>query len=330
MTELDKIDKRNENLKDDGELEDGIGERINRKAEEYARIDPNSKADNERKKTLRFEISRLELDLISKNKNGMAFFPLMAIKHRGQIEYNVFHEVFDDLLMEAFRLYNPDKGATFTTFIKDRLTFRIDTKLKNIKKQLENDQKLVDKLLEEITDENINVSQPDDKSKNNRKKKNKLKVVEKVKNFGYIDEGNNAEESDVTAELKLFCRLAILIEEHKKIEVHLNKKPKHFEGFFTFDTCKLIEDGWFVIEQVIKKDDLLFPVMELVMLRYLKDGEFESMLDVIENELQSEEILNNRGGAMENCYKLTENRVKYLNKQYKNLENALPSRRVSS
>lgn len=299
---------------------------INQKAEEFARIDPISDEDRERKKHLRWEIYGFELSCIKQTKfSGKAVFPLMPKKFKSIMEVEDFNDVLSDLMFEAFNLFDPDKSK-FTTFLAQRLPNRMIDKMRkdsrywNFLESLERD-------IQNNTDwikQNKDWDCLDDKNDKDKEedKDSPVKKHKRVKKSNYLDvthyipiSGDEFVKKNFVFDK--FCCFATIVGEAKKLEKHLNKsKRRYFEGFFTFDTCRYIEVDGIEEDQAKEKNDLLFPVMELVMLEYLKVGTFLSMHDVIMNELDNEDKLKRRNDAMCVCYDLTKPTVVKKNKLY--------------
>ena len=74
---------------------------------------------------------------------------------------------------------------------------------------------------------------------------------------------------------------------------------------------------------MIAENDLLYPIMELVVLEYLLHGTFAHMHDVAENAVISEKRLDRRNEAMQAFYNISKPTVVDRNKKYRKLWDAV-------
>jgi hypothetical protein len=155
---------------------------------------------------------------------------------------------------------------------------------------------------------------------------------EEVDVFDTIPDGGFHIDDHLATEFELYCRLAVIIAERKKQEEHLSKNKRgHFEGFFTVDTVRFAKgaaEGKRVIvkfseEELSFQNNLLFPIMEIVVLEYLMEGSFAHMRDVSQNKLRDVKSLNKRNETMCACYGLSKPTVVKRNKAYMELLNAV-------
>jgi hypothetical protein len=275
-------------------------EEINAKAVEYAGIDPKSPDDRERKLALRNEIWAFEYGLVSE-RNGRAHFPLLT-GNNGKIDIDGFHNALLNVLVELFERFDPSR-ATFTTALKNRLNKRL---IDAFNKQAETE-----------NNEQSNIAVVDGEE---------VDVFDTIPN-----EGLNIDER-LTTEFEHYCRLAEIIAERKKQEEHLSKNKRgYFGGFFTFDTVRFakgVAEGKRVImkfseEELSFQNNLLFPIMEIVVLEYLMEGSFTHMCDVAQNKLRDVKSLNKRNETMCACYGLSKPTVVKRNKAYMELLKAV-------
>lgn len=68
----------------------------------------------------------------------------------------------------------------------------------------------------------------------------------------------------------------------------------------------------------MSENELLFPVMENVVLCYLMDGEFSDMSDVSRNSVKDAILLNQRSRTIELCYSISAPTAAKRNKMYYN------------
>ena len=262
-------------------------ERLQELAEELAGLDKEK--DSARIRTLENEIADYEHGLL-KNIKGKAYFPLLKIRN-GQIPFEEFYSIFADVLMEVLRGYKPEK-AKFTTALSYRLNLRVNDYFKELKKA-----------------QNV-ITLTDLSSENSNGEDSKFEIEDDSYEKYFILE----EES----EFDFYLRIALLIAIRKAQEKHLNKsKRSYFEGFFTFDTVKLIINNEVLdADGLVKENDTLFPIMEIIVLEYMLYGSFRTMLDIAENELRDSKLLNQRNETMQACYKLSKPTVVGRNKLY--------------
>jgi hypothetical protein len=262
-------------------------------AEELSSLDRVS--DIARIKTIENAIAEYELGLL-KNNGGKAYFPLLK-KHNNAIPYEAFYDVFVSALISLLKSYDPAK-ATFATALAHRLNLRCEDCWRDLYKQ---------KQVAHFSD----LRQSNDGGE--------------TREFDIADDTYAPDRLlDQSDEFALFFSLAPFVALLKEEEKHLSKaRRSFFEGFFTFDTTAQTKRDLFDGSAVIAKNDILFPIMELVVLEYLLEGSFTHMRDVVENAVKDPAQLLRRNETMQACYGLSKPTVVNRNKRYKQLFSSL-------
>ena len=251
---------------------------VEKLAEDLA-LDPNE--DAAKIKAAENRIAEIEISLLSKGKNGNAYFPLLE-RNDGAIPFHIFVNYFIDALKDVLKRYDPNT-AKFSTYFSRVLNL-----------------KSIDAYNESQRPENNNMQLPSESE-------------EKKKGFSTYDL-----TEEVSPELMALFTFKPVIEDIKeyndslKTNVKSGEKEKRrkesiwFERFYTFDTTKAVkEDG--VYAEIVKTDDVndvLFPLMKKLLLRFtIMFEDFEHMCDVVDNKLRREDILNNYAETISECYK---------------------------
>jgi hypothetical protein len=252
----------------------------------------------ERVRAIENMIIEHEYSLVVVGSNGKAFFPLLAgTQHNGKYDCSDFMSGLNDALIEALRNYDPKRGATFTTRLRYLLNKKlIDIFNKNIKWENE-----IVHYMDRDDDDGEPVDIPDDKDYTEI-------LCHRISEF------------------ENHLHLAVLITEHKKLEVNLPKTKKAcYEWFFTIDTTRYTKEGVFDEADLIGKNDTLFPVMEKVILYELMHGEFNHMRDIIFNPEKDPSILEDHKitGIIVKCYNTTKPTAGKRKKRYYEFVNAV-------
>ena len=190
--------------------------------------------------------------------------------------------------------YNPEKGQ-FTTALMFIVRNRLKDYYSAAKKKSENEESYEGRL------ENLGES-------------------------GEISGGSDFTDSFGTprSEFEAFRSVAPHVALRKTQEKHLSKsKRSYMDGFFTFDATAQTKKGLFDKNEVIADNDLLFPIMELIILEYLLYGTFTHMSDVANNTVKDEKRLDQRNETMQVCYSISKPTVVIRNKLYRQLWNAV-------
>ena len=238
-------------------------------AEELTSLDPVT--DKARVHTISWRIIGSFLNMVDSDDRGRAYFPLMRVSHRRIVT----HEAFDIILLdELTRLtlmqkYDPEK-ASFYTALKNRITWRISTHLKGL---------------------------------------GKIGIIESLEDHPEVcdtvqvhPEGTGVKadfESDIPGKLRAF---AILIADNMYKEKHYPGKKMRYERFFTYYLSQDVKQYDGVAREAISENDAIFPVMEIILLKYIMDGCFHHMRDVVSNELKNSGVFKNYKRTMEGCY----------------------------
>jgi len=113
-----------------------------------------------------------------------------------------------------------------------------------------------------------------------------------------------------------FIAITSFLSKTKKIVLHRGGKKEqakqmYFEAFFTFDIAKACKTE--IVDEYGKKtfalkkadverhNDILFYLMQIILLQYLMYGEFKRMIDIFKNTLKSDEWLTRQQSVAE-CY----------------------------
>jgi hypothetical protein len=256
----------------------------------------NPATDGERIRTIEAAITDYELSFL-KDIGGNAYFPLLK-KHNGAIPFNVFWDIFIDVLMHFLRKYDPARNNTFSNAFGYLLNLRVNGYWKKYY--------------------GGNAAVP-------------FSSLTTTNGDGEEQEFDKADDTyapdrllDAADEFASFLMVAPLVALRKAQEQHLRKSQKsYFEGFFTFDTIKQTKDGLFDEASVISENNVLFPIMEFVVLDYLLEGKFKSMRDVVKNKVKDTERLKQRVDTMGACYGLSKPTVVGRNKLYRQMFDAV-------
>lgn len=270
------------------EIKMNIYDEINAKAEKYARLDPVR--ESARRLTLRNEIWEKEYNSV-KIVNGKALFP--PLKQKKVIDKFEFIDVFNEVVPESIEKFDPNKGATYTTYLCNLLNLR-----------------LIDAFKKRIKKENKEISNYDD---------NEIDIFDTIEAEPIIPFDKEP------TEFERFCQVARLVVLQKQKETHLGKSGRlYFEGFFTFDATEQTKKDFFDKKEVIAENETLFPIMESVVLKYLLEGEiFSHMRDVVAAPVKDDKLLEQRNETMQVCYNLSKPTVVKKNKSYRELWNSV-------
>ena len=256
----------------------------------------NSVTDSERIRAIETEIVEYETSLLD-NRGGKAYFPLLK-RSNGVIPLEDFWDIFTDVLVRLLKDYAPAKNATFTTAFSYLLNKRTVDYWKRYYKE---------------------------------NKTSSFSSLSKTGDYGEeqardIPDDTYAPDRPacVADEFELFLLVAPLVALRKEQEKHLAKSKKsYFEGFYTFDAAVQTQKGLFDEDAVISENDVLFPIMEVVILEYLLDGAFVSMKNVVKNSIKDEKRMEQRNETIRNCYSISKPTVVNRNKLYRQLFDAV-------
>jgi hypothetical protein len=256
----------------------------------------NRETESERVRAIESAIVDYELGLLKEN-GGRAYFPLLK-RFNGAIPYEAFYDILIDVLLPLLKKYDPAKKATFVTALAFTLGHRVKDYWEENKK---NSNVALFGDLGGSSDDGEDIP------------------------FDIADETYAPDKAaEATSELEIFLMVATFVALRKAQEQHLSKsKRSYLEGFFTFDTTAQTKGGLFSEQEVVAENDTLFPIMELVVLEYLLEGQFASMRDVVKNTVKDEKRLVQRNETMQICYSLSKTTVVTKNKQYRKLFDAV-------
>ncbi|MDR0999887.1 MAG: hypothetical protein LBL96_03660 [Clostridiales bacterium] len=249
-------------------------------AEELAGLDREK--DAARIRAIETQIIEYEHSLL-RNSNGKAYFPLLK-KHNGVIPFEDFYDFFPEVLLRLVREYNPQKG-TFAT----ALAFMLNKRAIDYWAKLGKQPPTIDIYRADENDTRFEI--PDTR-----------------------DFTTDIAE-DLSTEMRVFARLAPLVEEQKKADCHLTKKM-WFERFFTFDVTKTVKGDRDCAVEAIEVNDDIFPIMEAILLEYMMFGSFAHIRDVIVNKLKDTKSLSRRNEVIRECYGISKPTVCSRNAAY--------------
>ena len=250
---------------------------IQERAEELSSLDPEK--DSELIRAIEGEICDFIFRELRITK-GKAYFPGLNSRNLPSEE---FSDILTDVLIKLLKNYRPEKGKFF-----DALKYIVSRRINDY---------YADKYKREEWEESYEGRTED-----------------------YGEAGEILDNSHFTKDLEwreVFLRVASIIAVRKEQEKHLSKsKRSFFEGFFTFDTVAT-KFGLFEGDEVVEQSEILFSVMEMVVLEYLLEGTFNSMRDVFMNKVRDEKNLNRRNETMQICYTLSKPTVVERSSRYK-------------
>ena len=249
-------------------------------AEVLASLDRSK--DSARAAALEHQIVEFEHDKL-KNYGGRAYFPLLK-KHNGVIPFDCFYDIFIDVLMGLLRRYKPEKGPFVAA-----LSFQLNNRVKDYFSKLANEKGTVYIGFPEDDSQTLEIPDPED----------------------FTDDIGE----ELTTEIRVFARLAPLVEEQKKKDAHIAKKM-WFERFFTFDVTKTVKSDPQCADEAVSVNCALFPVMEAILLEYLMEGAFGHMRDVVVNMVRDVKLLDKRNEVIQKCYKVSKPTVCDRNAKY--------------
>ena len=249
-------------------------------AEELARLDRSK--DFGRAAVLEREIADFEFKKL-KNWGGKAYFPLLK-KYNGAIPIDDFTEIFIDVLMGLLRRYKPEKGP-FAAALSYQLNNRVKDYFINLAKQ--NGMVYIDYVDQD--GQTLEIPDP----------------VDFTEGIG----------EDLKTEIRVFVRLAPLVEEQKKKDEHVAKKL-WFERFYSFDLTKTVKNDPDCANEAVSVNDKIFPIMEVILLKFLMYGEFTEMRDVVDNIIKDVKMLDKRNETIQKCYNVSKPTVCVRNSSY--------------
>lgn len=263
-------------------------------AEELSTLSRENNGD--RIKAIEFAITGYELGLL-KNNGGKAYFPLLK-RHNNAIPYEAFYDILIDALVYLLKKYDPAKKAKFATVLANLLNQRVNNYWKKHYKE-----RAVDNF-------------SDLQKTSNEREEQEFEVADDT----YRADTLLCEMN----EFDIFLLVAQLVALRKSQEEHLSKSKKsYFEGFLTFDTTAQTKESLFDSKAVMAENDLLFPIMEYIVLEYLLEGQFSSMYDIVANAVKDPKRLKQRSEAIQKCYGLAGPTVVARNKLYRQLFNSV-------
>jgi hypothetical protein len=244
--------------------------------------------DAARVRSIQARITEIELGFLGMGPKETAYFPLLKTNNIN-VPYEEFYDILIDVLVGLFRTYN-SAHSTFTTALSYQLNHRIIDYFRKIERNRE-------LLILDEADEDEST------------------LVEKIADTAAAQPDQYSEDKEEESELEVLVRLVALVGEMKKKDAHLVEKL-WFERFFTFDVTKMVKTDSLCAERAVAKNDLLFPIMELVLLEFLMHGAFTHISDVIANELKDERYLNQRNEVIQKCYHVSKPTVCSHNAKY--------------
>jgi hypothetical protein len=244
----------------------------------------NRDKDAARIRSICARITEIELGFLKDGPKGTAYFPLLKTNNIN-VPYEDFYDILIDVLVGLFCHYRSE-SASFTTALAYQLNHRVMDYFIKKKKNME--------LL--ILDE------PDENEVTMGEKTADQKTVE-----DHIEE--------MTTEFDFLLKLVALVGEIKKKDEHTAEKL-WFERFFTFDVTKMVKTDGLCAEGAIAENELLFPIMETVLLEFLMHGTFTHMRDIVANELKDKKYLGQRNEVIQKCYRVSKPTVCAHNARY--------------
>ena len=163
---------------------------------------------------------------------------------------------------------------------------------------------------------------------------NTVTIGDKYAHKKYIKEQEDVAQKERASDR--FIAITSFLSKTQKIALHQGKKAQdkqmYFEAFFTYDITKAsktkITDEYgkktFALKKadVKKYNDILFCVMQIILLQYLMYGEFTQMTDIFDNTLKFEKWLT-RQQSVEECYEVTRQTVSKYEETYEDFINAI-------